>query len=335
MGRVWSQPVTVTVKPATNKITVRAMANSTEVKVPVKGLYPTGEWTTPFTVDVEAGMVATVQFPVNITYGGIPYTIKSVENGAYIGEGQVKFLADMPKEVIVHYGKKEALYEWHGTDGSHLYVWDVWYRYIPLEVEVAILQNNPATKVLKDGDRVGYIKVEIRRVSPGVGIQPWILERRIMYGHCTRHGHGFNYVTTFLTSGVIETEYYWNPSCGHASMYCTFGEPGKTTQESSWLARSRETYDVVNVKVGDVLRFTANPRSVEFGVDFTFVPGESFKSVDILVSYVLDRGLVGHVVKKYQVKVEDFKGVEFVGTTYYGGHFPLLSISKDKIRQIT
>jgi len=332
---VRSKVVTITVREKTVALTVRAVADTSEVKVPVKGLYPEGVWETSFTVDVPEGKVATFQFPAEIEVGGVGYVLSHVENGAHIGGGQVKVLADMAKAVTVYYAVKKALYEWHGTDGSHLYVWDVWYRYIPLEAEVAVLENNPSTSIAKDKDTWGYIKVRIERVSPEAGIKPWLVDRRIMYGHCTTHGHGFHGVTTFRTSGVLEGEYVWNPLCGHATMYCTFGEPGKTTHESEWTARSKETYDVVNVKAGDVLKFTANPRSVEFGVDFTFVPGESFKTVDILVAYVLDTGLVGHVSKKYQVKIEDFKGVEFVGVTYYGGRFTLLTLPKDRIRQIT
>jgi len=103
---VKSNVVTITVKERLIGLTFRAFADTTEIKVKVKGIKPSGEWETPFTVEAPEGSTVEVQFPLEIVFNNMPHTIGLVEYGAHVGEGKIVAIASMPREVIVHYERK-------------------------------------------------------------------------------------------------------------------------------------------------------------------------------------------------------------------------------------
>ncbi|MEM4976236.1 MAG: hypothetical protein QXT64_02810, partial [Desulfurococcaceae archaeon] len=108
------------------KINVRAYADSTEVKVRVKGQYPVGEWDTPFSIELEEGVVATFVAPTSIVVSGSPYGLTAVEGGSWMGDGTFK--AVCPANVSLKYSKTPAKWRWSGGEGSYLEVFDAAYK---------------------------------------------------------------------------------------------------------------------------------------------------------------------------------------------------------------
>jgi len=108
------------------KINVRAYADGTEVKVRVKGQYPAGEWDTPFSIELEEGVVATFVAPTSIVVNGSPYGLTAVEGGSWIGDGTFK--AVCPANVSLKYSRTPAKWRWSGGEGSYLEVYDAAYR---------------------------------------------------------------------------------------------------------------------------------------------------------------------------------------------------------------
>lgn len=133
VGPQWQTIPVEVYKPFT--ITVRAMADSTEVNVDVIGEFPTGTYTTPFEITITEDLrdkVLTFKFPSRVDVNGIEYTLTSVSNGSIISaEDQytiVKVLADTAKEVVAYYTKVEARWYWSEGAYGQIYVWDCWYE---------------------------------------------------------------------------------------------------------------------------------------------------------------------------------------------------------------
>ena len=155
-------------------IRVRAYADTTEVGVPVTGLYPSGSWTTPFSIKVTEEFkdkVLSFKFPQTIYYGGQKYGITSVSNG-YIssiegGYAIVNVLADIAKEVSVYYTKQAAKWVFDQGRYGKIYVWDCWYERTTKTVYVDITvvpgttgtdyDLTSATIVAKDSPYHGFI----------------------------------------------------------------------------------------------------------------------------------------------------------------------------------
>jgi len=158
-------------KPPAPKVTLtfRAVAVSrgeeVEVKVPVKGLYPEGEFETPFDVQVDKDKVATFIIPLKIEHENTPYIFDRATNIAsytQVGnEVRIDVIADEDKEVTIYYAEKEYVARWV-REGSFVHVYDAyWYekggrKYIGLEVKWSAKDPYTYYTIFNDPATPGY-----------------------------------------------------------------------------------------------------------------------------------------------------------------------------------
>ena len=349
VGPQWQTIPVEVYKPFT--ITVRAVADSTEVKVTVIGEYPSGTYTTPFEITITEdlkGKGLGFWFPAVIELDGVRYEIASVTNG-YIDKVEadralVRFLADEAKEVVVRYSESAALAQWSSGRGSWVKVWDAWYRE----------EKKLLTKVEILDYKEEYWTEELYY---------WVADRHVRARKCkcylkVRLIEGSKpYFRILATYGVVGVRGSWNGNIFE-------GWSDEIYVSDDWVG-TREGYPrYIEVLVGDMYkRVSTSYRGVVelsvtkkyMGIDATFkaIGDEDVKRYWVFNDPVnpardmtgdVISGLVfyitsGHVRKEWEAKSKS--DIEIQGEWWYsdypegpGAWFVAIKIPKDRIREV-
>ena len=315
-------------------ITVRAVADSTEVSVSAEGAYPTGTYDTPFDISVTEDLkdkVLAFWFPANIELAGIKYGIDTVTNGwidrVEADKALVKFLADEAKEVVVKYSESPALAQWSSSKGSWIKVWDAWYREeTNVMSKVEIVENSYTreyTPYVSGGKYYYRWTVKIRLVE---GVKPKVIVE-------DTSGHGV--IPKWQDSYLEYTATIWEPYRPDKLVICvddTCKEvpAGYTGTVEISVTKRYMGIDASFNAIGDedVIRYWV--------FDDPVTPAKDWygRQISGLVFYIDS----GHVRKEWEAKSKS--DIKIIYEMYYSDYptspawFQAILISKDQVREL-